>query len=268
MKVKPIETLFELLEAYKVEVPIVQRDYAQGRQDDHTKMVRRNLLEDMKSAIERKTPPLDLNFVYGKVESDKFISIDNGIGLKTGCESSEKGNCKFIPIDGKQRLTTLFLLHLYAFHDDDSKTKLFRKFTYETRTSSRDFIEKLSENRAAVFTSALSPSKEISDSEWFISGWKYDPTIQSMHTMLDDIKTVFKDVDNLAQCLSDEGFKPIIFKFLEMKDLGMEDSLYIKLNARGKPLTPFENFKARLIGRLQSLNLDFTDEFERYFDCE
>jgi hypothetical protein len=243
MNEKTLGTLFELLDAYKVEVPIVQRDYAQGRQDDHTKMVRHNLLEDMKSAVLRKTPPLDLNFVYGKVESDKFI-----------------------PIDGQQRLTTLFLLHLYAFHDDDSKTKLLRNFTYETRMSSRDFLEKLTENRAAVFASVLPPSKEIDDSEWFVSGWKYDPTVQSALTMLDDIKVVFNDVECLAQCLSKHEFEPIVFKFFEMKDLGMEDSLYIKLNARGKPLTSFENFKARLIGRLQKLQLAFTNEFEQYFD--
>lgn len=46
-----INTLFKLLDKYKVEIPIVQRDYAQGRPDDHAKLVRRNLLEDMKSAI-------------------------------------------------------------------------------------------------------------------------------------------------------------------------------------------------------------------------
>jgi len=248
MSENTLNTLFELLDAYLVEVPIIQRDYAHGRLDEHTKMVRSNLLEDMKSAILSKTPPLDLNFVYGKAEGDKFI-----------------------PIDGQQRLTTLFLLHLYAFHDDESKTELLLKFTYKTRTSSRDFLEKLTENRCAIFTSELAPSKEIEDSEWFVSGWKYDPTIQSALTMLDDIKDVFKDVGNLAQCLSNQEFEPIFFKFLEMGYLGMEDSLYIKLNARGKPLTLFENFKARLIGRLQSLQsnqLPFTtEEFEHYIDC-
>jgi uncharacterized protein with ParB-like and HNH nuclease domain len=238
-----IDTLFELLDKYTVEVPIVQRDYAQGRHDDHTKMVRDNLLKDMKSSILRRTPPLDLNFVYGKAESGKFI-----------------------PVDGQQRLTTLFLLHLYAFHNDDSKTGLLERFTYETRTSSRAFLEKLTQKRCTVFTSKLSPTKQIEDSEWFVSGWKYDPTIQSVLTMLDDIKVVFDDVENLAHSLANQEFKPVIFKFLEMEDLGMEDSLYIKLNARGKPLTPLENFKARLVGRLQKLNHSFTFEFEQLFD--
>lgn len=240
-----INTLFKLLNKYKVEIPKVQRDYAQGRLDDHATMVRSNLLEDIKSAVLEKTPPLDLNFVYGKVENDKFI-----------------------PLDGQQRLTTLFLLYLYAFREDDSKTDLFRRFTYETRVSSRIFLEKLIENRATVFNSDWSPSREIEDSDWFVSAWKYDPTIQSALTMLDDIKNVFGNVDNLSQRLSEMEYQPIIFNFLEMKDLGMEDSLYIKLNARGKPLTPFENFKARLIGRLKKLELMFEKDFEDAFDRE
>lgn len=243
MSEKTIETLFNLLDKYEIKIPIVQRDYAQGRQDDHTKMVRFNLLKDMKSAILEKTPPLDLNFVYGKVEGDNFI-----------------------PLDGQQRLTTLFLLHLYAFYDDDSKTNLLRNFTYETRKSSRDFLKELTKNRIAVFKSVLSPSEEIEDSEWFVSTWKYDPTIQSVLVMLDAIKETFSDVENLAEKLLSSEYVPLTFKFLKMKDLGMEDSLYIKLNARGKPLTPFENLKAQLIGRQQKLKLPFISEVEQNFD--
>lgn len=239
-----IDTLFELLNAFKkVEVPIVQRDYAQGRKGEDTEMVRQNLLADMKAAILKETPPLDLNFIYGKSE-----------------------NGKFIPVDGQQRLTTLFLLHLFAFRDDESKTDILNKFTYETRSSSRDFIERLTENIACVIESDLSPSDEIEDCEWFVSGWKNDPTIQSIFVVLDEIKIMFIDIDDLDLLLLDTDYKPIVFKFLEMEDLGMEDSLYIKLNARGKPLTPFENFKARLIGRLQKLMPDLTQEFERQFD--
>ena len=181
--------------------------------------------------------------MYGKVESNKFI-----------------------PLDGQQRLTTLFLLHLYAFYDDDSKTNLLQKFTYETRKSSRDFFKELTKNRADVFKSDLLPSMEIEDSEWFVSTWKYDPTIQSALVMLNAIKETFSNVENLGEKLSSPGDVPLTFKFLEMNDLGMEDSLYIKLNARGKPLTPFENLKAQLVGRQQKLKLPFIAEVEQNFD--
>lgn len=38
------------------------------------------------------------------------------------------------------------------------------------------------------------------------------------------------------------------------------------MNARGKPLTEFENFKAQLIGRMKKLQLSFIDDFEHNFD--
>lgn len=243
MSEKSINTLFELLDLYRIEIPIVQRDYAQGRNDEHAKLVRTNLLKDMKAAILQETLPLDLNFVYGKAEDQVFI-----------------------PIDGQQRLTTLFLLYLYACRDDSSKTNLLKRFTYKTRKSSRDFLEKLVEYRSDVFKSNLLPSKEIEEAEWFVSMWKYDPTIQSVFTILNDIKSTFENVQDLPLRLLEQEYKPIVFNFLDINDLGMEDSLYIKLNARGKPLSSFENFKARLIDRMQKSNSIFKDEFEKDFD--
>lgn len=62
--------------------------------------------------------------------------------------------------------------------------------------------------------------------------------------------------------------KPLVFHFLKMDDLGMEDSLYIKLNARGKTLTTFENFKARLFARLSDINKERSNDFELLFDGE
>jgi hypothetical protein len=38
---------------------------------------------------------------------------------------------------------------------------------------------------------------------------------------------------------------PITFHFKQLKDIGLTDDLYIKMNARGVALTDFENFKAR-----------------------
>lgn len=249
------QTLLELLNEYNVEIPIIQRDYAQGRTDKITAFVRTTLLHDMKKAVlPNANNPLDLGFVYGKNDNVDKIT-------------------KFIPIDGQQRLTTLFLLHLYVFRDDASKNEMLIKFTYKTRLSSNDFLEALVKNRKEVFVSDKKPSDEIKDSAWFVTSWRHDPTIQSVLVMLDDIQTTFGDVPDLDRNLIDS--KPLVFKFLDMDYLGMEDGLYIKLNARGRPLTSFETFKARLLGRLNALEsekeqpLPFTNkEFEELFDRE
>lgn len=238
-----IQTLSELLETNIVEIPIVQRDYAQGRKDEHATLVRSNLLSDIKDAVLGVTTTLDLNFVYGK-----------------------EVNGKFIPLDGQQRLTTLFLLHLFAFKNEDSFSETLQKFTYETRKSSRDFFEALIQNRREALSSNGKVSSIILDSEWFITEWENDPTVQSALVVLDEIVKMFSDVDNLSKRLIQKEDKPLVFQFLKMDDLGMEDSLYIKLNARGKPLTAFENFKARLFARLSDIDKEKSNDFEALFD--
>ncbi len=233
-------TLLELLEKYEVEIPIIQRDYAQGRKTQHANMVRANLLKDMKLAVTAQSPPLDLNFIYGKLVGEKFI-----------------------PLDGQQRLTTLYFLYLYAFKDDESKTSIFDKFTYKTRISSRRFLRSINENRQGIFTNEKIPSSEIEDSIWFVPSWRFDPTIKSALTMLDAIHDMFKDIDGLDELLDRD---PLVFNFLDIENLGMEDTLYIKLNARGRPLSDFENFKAQLIARLKKLELSIEREFEHCLD--
>ena len=85
-------TFADLVRQYRVEVPIIQRDYAQGRSTPKVKSIRERFVADLMMALEfgQDRGKLDLAFVYGQV--------NNGV---------------FVPVDGQQRLTTLFLLHLY-----------------------------------------------------------------------------------------------------------------------------------------------------------
>lgn len=241
-------TFIELLNKYKkVVIPKIQRDYAQGRTNFHSNAVRKKLLEDIYKTLSEKSH-LDLNFVYGSVEGDSFI-----------------------PIDGQQRLTTLFLLHLYAFKDADDKTYLKNRFTYETRVSSSRFIEYIIDNRSKFFKTNQEypkPSDLILDSSDYISSYDCDPTVKSILQMLDDIDAKFKDMDNLDTLLTENY---ITFKFLKIDNLGSADDLYIKLNARGKPLTDFENFKAKLMGVIRDFNQQescIPSDFEGLFDSK
>ena len=239
---KTINTLFGLLEKYYVKIPIIQRDYVQGNADS----VRDILLEDMKNAI-IQNKQLDLNFVYGKT-----ITAEQG--------------SEFYPVDGQQRLTTLFLLYLYAFAQDDTKTELFERFSYETRISSKDYLKMLTKHRNKIFKGKIAPSKFIEDAEWFSDAWINDPTVQSSMAMLDAIKLKFNGISDLAEKLVKTDNAPITFNFLKIDELGNEDGLYIKLNARGRALTPFENFKAKFIDRLKDLNHPLCAEIERNLD--
>lgn len=88
-------TFWSLINEVSIRIPIIQRDYVQGRRKDQVVDARRNLLNDMRMALESEGS-LDLNFIYGKEQT----------------QNSEK---VFIPLDGQQRLTTLFLLHWFSF---------------------------------------------------------------------------------------------------------------------------------------------------------
>lgn len=100
----------------------------------------------------------------------------------------------------------------------------------------------------------------ITDKNWYFVNWKYDITIQSAITMLDEIHHVFKGTSVSFSDLTDNEKPCIVFNFLDIKNFGLSDDLYIKMNSRGKPLTNFENLKAEL-GKFIELS-DFNDKYD------
>lgn len=80
----------------------------------------------------------------------------------------------------------------------------------------------------------------------------------------DGIEEVFKDkkkedfIDYWNKLKS--NIAPIVFYYLPLKDFGLSDDLYIKMNGRGKPLTAFENLKAAIDNILpKELDYDFKE---------
>ncbi|MEJ5317037.1 MAG: DUF262 domain-containing protein [Tenuifilum sp.] len=222
-------SFWELLtEMTKIQIPIIQRDFAQGRENEKTNKIRSLFLESIIEALESEKGSLELDFVYGNVEKDVFQ-----------------------PLDGQQRLTTLFLLHWYiALKTGElpNTKKHFIKFTYETRISSREFCNELVDN-GEFLGIGEKISEKIYDSKWFFLSWKKDPTIKAMLVMLDAIEERLQSKNDeelkiFWQKLTSEN-PPILFHFKQLNDIGLTDDLYIKMNARGKGLTDFENFKAK-----------------------
>ena len=218
---KDIYSFYELVMQFKVKIPILQRDYAQGREENTS--ICENFLKTLKNSIlHDKT--INLDFIYG--------NVDNGV---------------FLPLDGQQRLTTLFLLHWYAFEKeqlDNNCCNTLKKFSYETRLSARRFCEALLDNRISVDFSKHSISKQILDAKWFYLSWKQDPTIRAMLRSIDLIHEAFKEVNDIWSALVER--RNIVFHLLILENFGLSDDLYIKMNARGRLLTPFENLKAEI----------------------
>lgn len=245
-------TFWELLNNYEIVVPIIQRDYAQGRAGKED--LRINFLGQIRNALIEKNSDLLLDFVYGTINNNKIY-----------------------PLDGQQRLTTLWLLHWYYFYKNglleknkEKNKEILKRFSYETRDSSKEFIKFLCEKE-------IKKNKDkridelIQEQTWFLTKWKHDPTIQAMLRMLsgtykykkvnnklepqgqgDGIEQLFNNDESLNNLVGEDC--PIKFLFLDLEGIKQSDNLYIKMNARGKQLTSFENFKADLIDFIQKDN--------------
>lgn len=250
-------TFWNFLKDNVIEIPIVQRDYAQGRKGKA--FIRQTFLHNLKQALD-KQQELVLDFVYGSSDGKAFN-----------------------PLDGQQRLTTLWLLHWYVALRAkclENASHTLRHFTYETRTSSREFCQQLC--HPDFFEKYDGTTEGITEfirkQTWFYSTWEQDPTIQSMLRMLsgekterfelDGIEPIFKnkaveDFEKYWKSLTEESC--IVFYHVNLKNFGLSDDLYIKMNARGKQLTPFENFKADLVGYI---NEQKSKEWEKLQDSE
>lgn len=254
-------SFFQLFEREgRVVIPIVQREYAQGRQEPAVEVVRRNFVRTIFNYLADGKPFRDLDFIYG--------------ASRNGC---------FVPLDGQQRLTTLFLLHWYLCQasDNGALKKKYRgrlledghsRFSYETRDSSAAFCDCLMGCEVGLGEMKEARlSDHLRNEAWFFSAWKQDATIQSMLVMLDEIHSQFAGRGDFFASLLDESEPVITFLFIDMAAFRRTDDLYVKMNSRGKPLTTFEHFKAVLEGLLKKLDTEedkISERFSRKMDAD
>lgn len=250
-------TFKSFLSKYHVTIPMVQRDYAQGRTSVEATRVRERFLSAIKSYLiqpKGNHEVMKMDFVYGEKEN---------VWSKT--ETNKLDKIIVTPLDGQQRLTTLYLLHWYAAKKNGQvkpeEYAFMENFTYDIRPSSRDFCAHLLTFSPSF---SLSIKAQLIDQYWFMGDWNNDPTILSMLTMLDAINERFSDVDDLWELLTGDDER-IIFYFLPLAENGLSDELYIKMNSRGKKLTPFEHFKAEyeaLYERDSEVSMNINHKFD------
>ena len=261
-------TFGQFLGEYDICIPIIQRDYAQGREDK--KYIRKEFLGQIEDVLAERKDELTLDYIYGYIDERN----------------------RFCPLDGQQRLTTLWLVLWYlslkskGLNEYPSKPEEQGEekngFTYETRPSSEMFCEKLWEPGNFSENNIDNIVDYIENQPWFHASWKKDPTIRAMLTTIggidnsDGIENILKvplQKDGTPYIYSGSGWKKykerllncIYFYVLKIEDDKLKkedaDDLYIKMNARGKSLSDFENFKADLLDRCRKdeyRNLDIS----------
>lgn len=290
-------TFWEIIKNQGIEIPPIQRDYAQGRESEKVQNIRTKFINSIHEAL-KENVPLRLDFIYGKIYGirneeehrrnkqainsllqsvkDYANTIDltfNELAIRD--KSPNKQDLVFlVPLDGQQRLTTLFLLHWYLAKrlKLNEEIKVLKRFKYKTRKSSLSFINLICSDTNIEFNKPL--DKEIVELENFSNTWIDDPTVYSMLVVLNTLhnKLTNESDENIAEYWQrlTEG-KKVFFDFLNLKDFNLSDELYVKMNARGKQLSEFENFKAWLFGELEKKNLieqNKLEEYKRQFDVE
>ncbi len=277
-------SFLKLIEDFSIVIPVIQRDYAQGRETEKVTELRNNFVSDLMSFLEDpEKKSHDLDAIYGSVQDEQFV-----------------------PLDGQQRLTTLFLLHLYiaGMNSEDSfksfQASLKGRFSYMTRRSSTMFCEKLIDNnvfeeykalrgkaieeiaaakkenpREKPKTTVPTISNVIKNQGWFFDVWLQDPTVSGMLVMLDSIDDGFRKNSQLSITSSysrlfedKEWPRPITFLMLPLNGYSKKDDLYIKMNARGVHLTNFENFKAKFEDFVGEVYSSKKEELKRKFDVD
>ena len=263
-------SFIRLIEKYNVVVPVIQRDYAQGRTTEKPTEVRKGFVSNLISYLQAPEGEIhDLDFVYGTV-------VDN----------------EFIPLDGQQRLTTLFLLHLYVASKGGKYNEFVElmkrdgrcRFEYKTRQSSTMFCERLLTEQVIlpncdteegdINNTFATLQEKIKDQGWFFLSWLNDPTVAGMLVMLDEMDSQFSEMKDFdfsqayERLIGDKA--PVTFQMLPLNGYNRTDDLYIKLNARGIHLSDFENFKARLEDWMKDVLADdgLLGDFKKKVDGE
>lgn len=225
-----------------IEVPKLQREFAFGREDKVSEEKRRRFIDAIFTAMS-SDEPLYLNFIYGTSNAGVFV-----------------------PLDGQQRLTILFLLHWY-FLAKEKDTSLLKKsdgtskFIYDTRYSSTVFFNQLV--NFLPEESAVSIVNQIKDMPWFELSWNYDANISGCLNVLDYIQE--KDV-TCGLSFETGKFENITFDKIDIDAYEMSDDIYIKINSRGKQLTEFENFKAAFLENIKQIDSNLYCDVAEKFD--
>lgn len=230
----------DLVKISKVIVPRIQRPYAQGRNGESETKIRESFLKEIFKHLKNGTV-MDMNFVYGAVKENK---------------ENENGEYVMELLDGQQRFTTLYLLHWYLLNkekkqkdsDCDAIRNALKSFVYETRTTATKFCKSLA-NYICDFEKDK-PSQRITKARWYYHSYDKDSTIAGMLVMLDAIDEYYKKcgINDAVSKLDN-----LQFYVLPLMQYGKSEELYMKMNARGLPLSVFDNFKADFTGAMNKV---------------
>ena len=236
--------ILALLSRYRVVIPGIQRHYVQGAKNRKAESIRQQFVKEILDTIS-DNKSLNLHFIYGPINTE--------------------GEDSFVPVDGQQRLTTLWLIARYAAERCEPVTRvkileLLSRFSYEDRINATRFCHTLTLS-GSHWDLNVDPIVDILKQSWFLDYWKEDETVSSMIRMLSTIHKKWKEYsEDLTGEQVIEGLGRQISFILKIDSFG--DDIYMKMNARGLQLTQWENFKSKFTESLGENKSTWEKEIE------
>lgn len=239
-----MEYYLDFIKKYIINIPEIQRAYVQGA--DINAQKRDEFIDAIFESMKNLQKPLQLDFIYGSSK-----------------------DAHFKPIDGQQRLTTLsligWILSQRAFSKIERESIPSISIEYKICSSSEQFVNELFSNldlpeefkwRQEGNSKVLSEYIRHTPS-WYVEQWDNDLSIRAMLDMLDALNNKLNsfskdEIRDMASNFFNEDKSCVEFESLEMPNYNLTEDLYIKMNARGKHLTRFENWKAEFYGFLMN----------------
>ena len=235
----------------RVRIPRIQRAYAQGREFKKETKIRNQFIDAIFKNLVEDTP-MDLHFIYGAVTSYQ----DNGVA-----------KFQLDLLDGQQRFTTLFLLHWYLMNREQGNnpqiTQALQSFIYETRSTTHEFCKSL--RRFNCVLDNAKPSEVIKKAKWYYRRFDKDSSIRGMLVMLDAIHEKYNSLKASGLLSRVDNLQ---FYVLPLVGYNMAEELYIQMNQRGLPLSPFDNFKADFTGAMIDAKIAQKDTISNKLDTK
>lgn len=227
--------LNELLQDYIIYIPDMQRDYCWGttkadKADKHGNSLFKNFLDTLVQNCNETD--FTMGLFYGYIEDDRIYLCD-----------------------GQQRITSLYLILLYAYKlGKVDKGLLIHNnmpcMQYAVRDSSLFFLNDLVEH-----IKNIQNIDDIKETDWYFDEYNNDDTIQNIIAALSTLETKQSEINNnkfISYIL-----KAINFIFIDMEKRENGEETYVLLNTTGEPLTTVENLKPYLV-------FNNTDKMEKY----
>lgn len=225
-------SLKTFLKNHIIVIPAMQRDYAQGRDNAEAASIRKLFISSILDTV-FENKELSLDFTYG--------------------DSQNNDDTRFYPIDGQQRLTTLFLVYAYvlikAKKESDKETakslEVLENFRFEERYTAEDYIKELLSCKGDDVRLTMtelwhkSPSAEGFARTYFQISKAFE---KEREKELKENKTILKAKDYLTRLEK--------ITFMEISR-NLPDDVFCKMNARGRTLTDFEVFKAGVVKKFK-----------------